>query len=162
MSWATAWDVVSAVSKVASAGAQVYGAYQQAEAAKDIQKMQEAEYRRVRQLEAARAKQQARIQKAQMYHQQATSGAMLSTTASGIVGIGSSLESGLTDLSQRTSFNIGSTEMQRDASVSKAIGAGIEGVASFAAVDYQVFTDILKPISTTENKVSQPTHQYGR
>ncbi len=130
MSWLS---IVGEIVGIASSGAKVYGAYQEAEYAKDTQKIQEQEILRQQQLSAAAARRDARVRTAQLYSQQGIVGISTSMGSSGVVGIGSTLASGLEDLSERTSFNIESSEMQRDTAVNSAYTQGVLGLTSFAA-----------------------------
>ena len=130
MSWATFFQVAS---QVVSSGAQVYSAAQTAEAAKEQQKLQEQEARRQQQIAEAEARRVARVRQAKLYAQQGQSGAITSGTSAGVVGISTTLEAGLDELSERTEFNINSSELQMDATLTKAYTQGVVGAASLAA-----------------------------
>jgi hypothetical protein len=154
--WSSAYNIIKGGLEIASAASEIYGAYTQAKSAEKLQDLQEAEYRRMQQIEAARAKKDARIRTAHLRAQQGQAGAVTSMGSAGVVGISSSLEYGLEDLSQRTGFNIGSTKMQESASKTQAYAQGFLGVASFAA-GAKNFSDIL---GTQEVSLSQTQEDY--
>ena len=137
------WSIGKAILDVAGAGAKVYSAYSQAKVAEETQELQEKEYLRQQRLSEADARRGARVRQAQLLSAQGNAGITSSATSSGVIGIGTTLDSGISDLADRTQYNVGVSEQQEQASKTQAYATGALGVATFAA-GASNFSDELK------------------
>lgn len=144
------FDFVKTASPYIESGAGIakdaYGVYSAYSASKDAEAqadVQRAEIERNRMLSEAAARKEARVKKARLL----SSGITSSTVSMGVVGIQSSLESGLTDLSQRTSFNVDTLGYQEQAVKDQVLLSGIGSFTS-AAAGTKEFSDLL--VSNTE------------
>jgi len=127
------WDIISGIANVASSGAKVYSSYSQAEAAEEQQDLQEQEMRRQQRLAQANAKREARVRQARIYAGQGQAGISSSMATSGIIGVSTTLASGLDDLQQRTDLNIEGTKIAEQNTKTQAYAGMALGAASFAS-----------------------------
>jgi len=121
----------------------IVSARETTKAVKQQQQQQTEELLRQRRISEIDARRRVRVAKAQQLASQAASGAILSTTRTGIIGLETSLEAGLVDLAARTQFNIESVAAQARSETAGATGAMIGGMVTAAAGTLE-FTDLLR------------------
>ena len=127
-------DIASIGKDVAGA----YSAYESYKAAGEQADLQREELARNQMLQEAAARKEARVKTARLL----ASGIDSSSVEMGVIGVGSSLESGLTDLSERTAFNVGSVGLQESAAKTQATFSGVGSTLNAAAGTVE-FSDLL-------------------
>lgn len=123
---------VSDLLNIGKFAASTYTAYSQTRAAKDAASLQKKELERQRSVEAARARQQARIQSARLRASQGAAGVSTSMSAAGVIGVDSSLAFGLDQLGQQTRLQSKQFDLQASNVQNQAFTDFITGLGTFA------------------------------
>ena len=118
---------------IGSLAVDVYSNVQQTRYAEKAADLQKAELRRQQDVAAARARQEARIKQAQLLAAQGRSGAMTSTATQGAIGIGVSLDTGLSDLNKQVSLQTQQFDLQASNVRNQAFTDTLTSMGVFAA-----------------------------
>lgn len=153
------WNYAKAAADFAVAGAQIYGAYQQSQSAKETAKIQKQELLRQQRVAEAQARREARVRTAYLQASQGRAGVQFSGTQAGIIGIGTTLKTEVENLAETTQHNIGMVESQKDAAQWNAAQNAFLGVATFAATGKE-FSDMLGTTDTQSLAQTQANYPY--
>ena len=153
-------STVKDIFDIASTGLQIYSSVQQYQTASDTYDLQKKELDRQQSIETARAKRDARVRTAQLLAAQGSAGAVTSTATSGVIGIESSLQAGLTDLDYQMGLQADQYQLSASRSKTQAVVNTFAELGTFSVTDVGKSTfkgagDFLEGLSDSSGLVDE-------
>ena len=128
-------STVKDIFDIASTGLEIYSGIQQYQTAEKTYDLQKAELDRQQSIESARATREARVRTAQLQASQGNAGALTSTAASGVIGIESSLQAGLSDLESQMEIQAGQYKLSASRAKTQAAVGIFADLGTFSVTD---------------------------